>query len=320
LAERAYLSIGDVLGLLREEFPDITISKIRFLESQGLLDPERTPSGYRKFYDGDVERLRWILHQQKENFLPLKVIKGRLEDGRARNGRQRAQAGGSRPEARRRGAASAAPAGAGEPAGGEALAGATRSRDLEEVRTGGPSGSTAASSGSTAGGSGVPAQREHVGAVAVGTAGDAAAGTAATASAGGGVGEPRARGGTGYTLEELSSASGLGADEILQLEAYGLVATESVAGTTYYDEESMPVAKLAAGFKRFGVEARHLRSYKNAVEREAGLFEQIIIPLLKQRNPESRRRAVESLAELARLGAGMRASLLRRSLGVYSGG
>ncbi|HEX5266189.1 MAG TPA: MerR family transcriptional regulator, partial [Acidimicrobiales bacterium] len=79
MPDRSYLSIGDVLNLLKEEFPDITISKIRFLESQGLLDPERTPSGYRKFYDADVERLRWILRQQKENFLPLKVIKGRLD-------------------------------------------------------------------------------------------------------------------------------------------------------------------------------------------------------------------------------------------------
>ena len=78
MADRAHLSIGEVLSLLREEFPDITISKIRFLESQGLLDPERTPSGYRKFYDDDVERLRWILRQQREHFLPLKVIKGRL--------------------------------------------------------------------------------------------------------------------------------------------------------------------------------------------------------------------------------------------------
>jgi DNA-binding transcriptional MerR regulator len=78
MAERAYLSIGEVLALLRPEFPDLTISKIRFLESQGLLDPERTPSGYRKFYDPDVERLRWILRQQREQYLPLKVIKGRL--------------------------------------------------------------------------------------------------------------------------------------------------------------------------------------------------------------------------------------------------
>src|SRR3954471_13656267 len=78
VAERAYLSIGEVLSLLRPEFPDLTISKIRFLESQGLLNPERTPSGYRKFYEPDVERLRWILRQQREQYLPLKVIKGRL--------------------------------------------------------------------------------------------------------------------------------------------------------------------------------------------------------------------------------------------------
>ncbi len=76
--ERPFLSIGEVLSLLKDEFPDVTISKIRFLESQGLLDPERTPSGYRKFYEDDVDRLRWILRQQREHFLPLKVIKGRL--------------------------------------------------------------------------------------------------------------------------------------------------------------------------------------------------------------------------------------------------
>src|SRR5260221_1614473 len=75
------MSIGEVLSLLHEEFPNVTISKIRFLESQGLLDPERTPSGYRKFYESDIERLRWILRQQRENFLPLKVIKDRLAAG-----------------------------------------------------------------------------------------------------------------------------------------------------------------------------------------------------------------------------------------------
>ncbi|MDQ2727793.1 MAG: MerR family transcriptional regulator, partial [Actinomycetota bacterium] len=80
MPDRSHLSIGEVLSLLRDEFPDVTISKIRFLESQGLVDPERTPSGYRKFYEHDVDRLRWILRQQRENFLPLKVIKGRLTD------------------------------------------------------------------------------------------------------------------------------------------------------------------------------------------------------------------------------------------------
>src|SRR5919204_879256 len=78
--DRSFLSIGEVLALLQQEFPDVTISKIRFLESQGLLDPERTPSGYRKFYETDIERLRWILRQQKDHYLPLKVIKDRLDD------------------------------------------------------------------------------------------------------------------------------------------------------------------------------------------------------------------------------------------------
>ena len=88
MTERSHLSIGEVLNLLQDEFPDITISKIRFLESQGLLDPERTPSGYRKFYEEDIERLRWILRQQKENFLPLKVIKDRLASRSARRRRR----------------------------------------------------------------------------------------------------------------------------------------------------------------------------------------------------------------------------------------
>ena len=77
----SHLSIGEVLGLLLEEFPDITISKIRFLESQGLIEPERTPSGYRKFYEHDVELLRLILREQREHFLPLRVIKDRLDAG-----------------------------------------------------------------------------------------------------------------------------------------------------------------------------------------------------------------------------------------------
>src|SRR5258706_5959881 len=81
MTDRPYLSIGEVLGLLLEEFPDVTISKIRFLESQGLIDPERTASGYRKFYDSDVDLLRVILREQRETFLPWRVIRDRLESG-----------------------------------------------------------------------------------------------------------------------------------------------------------------------------------------------------------------------------------------------
>ena len=80
MAEPRHHSIGEVLSMLKEEHADVTISKIRFFESQGLIDPERTPSGYRKFYDSDIHRLRWILLQQRDHFLPLKVIKRRMEE------------------------------------------------------------------------------------------------------------------------------------------------------------------------------------------------------------------------------------------------
>src|SRR3989442_6737379 len=72
------MSIGEVLMMLKTEFRDVTIYKIRFLEAEGLIEPERTPSGYRKFYEGDVERLRSILKLQRDEYLPLKVIKERL--------------------------------------------------------------------------------------------------------------------------------------------------------------------------------------------------------------------------------------------------
>jgi DNA-binding transcriptional MerR regulator len=72
------LSIGEVINLLRDDFPDVSVSKIRFLESQGLIDPGRSDSGYRQFDQTDLARLRFILQQQRDHFLPLKVIKSKL--------------------------------------------------------------------------------------------------------------------------------------------------------------------------------------------------------------------------------------------------
>ncbi|MDQ4125475.1 MAG: MerR family transcriptional regulator [Actinomycetota bacterium] len=77
---RDYLSIGEVLDSVRADFPDVSISKIRFLESEGLIAPERTPAGYRKFFEPDVARLRYILSLQRDHFLPLRVIKERLAE------------------------------------------------------------------------------------------------------------------------------------------------------------------------------------------------------------------------------------------------
>jgi DNA-binding transcriptional MerR regulator len=78
MVEDGSYSIGEVINLLREDFPDVSVSKIRFLESQGLIDPDRSDSGYRQFVEEDVARLRFILQQQRDHFLPLKVIKSKL--------------------------------------------------------------------------------------------------------------------------------------------------------------------------------------------------------------------------------------------------
>jgi DNA-binding transcriptional MerR regulator len=95
---KPYMSIGEVLNLLKPEFDDITISKIRFLESEGLIDPERTPSGYRKFYQTDLDRLRFILKLQRDSYLPLKVIRERLAEYDAGlSGTQEAAAKASQP-------------------------------------------------------------------------------------------------------------------------------------------------------------------------------------------------------------------------------
>ncbi len=243
MATRPYLSIGEVLTLLKDEFPDVTISKIRFLESQGLLDPERTPSGYRKFYDNDVARLRWILRQQREHFLPLKVIKGRLIGESETEGGGEDQAGGS---------------GASGVGGVAAMTAAAEPEPLSPPRSG-----------------------------------------------------------TSLTLQELAASCGLETGDVKDLERFGLIASRTVGGTAYYDDDALAAAHVAAGFMKFGVEARHLRMYKTAAEREAGFFEQVVMPMLKQRNPEARRQASETLAELARLGQQLRSAMLRNALRDY---
>jgi DNA-binding transcriptional MerR regulator len=255
------MSIGEVLNLLQGEFPDVTISKIRFLESQGLIDPERTPSGYRKFYGTDVKRLRWILREQRENFLPLKVIKERLETGDVDFDEPVVARGGDEHD------------------------------DVAEAFAATPS------TPATAVGSG-PASE-------AGATGDAA--------------RPRVArdlgpSGISLTRAELAGASGLSRADLNDLERFGLVSGRLLGDDVFYDEEALVVAKLAAGFRAHGVEARHLRMYKVAAEREAGFFEQVVMPLLKQRDPEARAEALEVLDRLTELGDGLRAAMLRQAM------
>ncbi len=233
-------SIGQVLDLLKDEFSDISISKIRFLESQGLIDPERNQSGYRKFTESDINRLRWILEQQRDHFLPLKVIKERI-DGEAFDDGD----------------------GHGEAGDGEAV---HRTR-----KAGGPNPLDA-------------------GAVSV-----------------------------SLTLDELASASGLSPSKIVELEKFGLIEPLDDGALSQYGAEAVIVAKVAAGFLAHGLEPRHLRAYKSAAEREAGLLEQRIMPLVMQRTPKSRKQSQDVLVELINLGSELRLSLLRGALANHTG-
>jgi hypothetical protein len=122
------------------------------------------------------------------------------------------------------------------------------------------------------------------------------------------------------TLAELASASGLSEEVLGQLCEYGLLTATSVGGADYFDEDGLAIANLAAGFARFGVEPRHLRLYKNTADREAGFIEQIVLPLVRQRNPEARQRAGRTADELAQLGQGLRGALLRSAIRDLLGG
>jgi DNA-binding transcriptional MerR regulator len=270
VAERAHLSIGEVLSLLQEEFPDITISKIRFLESQGLLDPERTPSGYRKFYEPDIERLRWILVQQRENFLPLRVIKDRLS-------------GEVSP------AVSAAPAPALTPTPEPEPTPVEPPAPVPSPEPVPPPAPTPAPIPD-------PPRMSAPSSLDVG---------------------PSA---VSLTRDELAGACGLHERVLGELERYGLITGKPMGRDTLYDEEALVVARLAASFMRYGVEARHLRMYKVSAEREASFFEQVVLPLVKQRNPDARRQAVANLGELTELGESLRSAMLRQALRTYTGG
>ena len=121
-------------------------------------------------------------------------------------------------------------------------------------------------------------------------------------------------------MAELAAASGLEAAAVESLESYGLIAGRTVAGVHCYDEEALAVAKLAAAFVRFGIEARHLRIFKHAADRQAGLFAQVVTPLLRQRNPDSRDRAISDLEELSDLGVAMQRCFTTASLRDLTGG
>ncbi|MCL4413818.1 MAG: hypothetical protein M1522_03580 [Actinobacteria bacterium] len=122
------------------------------------------------------------------------------------------------------------------------------------------------------------------------------------------------------TTEELMGACGIDYSEVEQLVSFGLLSGRVVGGVMCYDEDALTVARLAAGFARYGVEPRHLRIYKHSAEREAGFIEQVVLPLLKQRNPEARQRAYAAVEDLSHLGQELRGALLRAAMRQQIGG
>ncbi|TKJ33112.1 MerR family transcriptional regulator [Blastococcus sp. CCUG 61487] len=215
------LTIGEVLAVLRDDFPDVTISKIRYLESEDLVHPQRTPSGYRKFSRADVSRLRYVLAAQRDHYLPLRVIKEHLEA-----------------------------LDRGEPVPGTGAAVPPP----------------------------VPAE----------------AGTE----------KP-------LTPEQFARAAGLEPQQLADCVQFGLLATDADG---LHPAADLAVARAAAGLARHGIEPRHLRVYRSGVEREAGLVEQLVAPVLRARSEEARARAAEKLRELAGLSAQLHTALLEARL------
>ncbi|MGH3770320.1 MAG: transcriptional regulator FtsR [Pseudonocardiaceae bacterium] len=240
------MSIGSVLSQLRADFPDVTISKIRFLESEGLVQPERTAAGYRQFSGADVERLRYVLAAQRDHYLPLRVIKEHL-DALDR----------------------------GEPEGSSARR-PERCSDSRWPR----------------------APRPPLSALPdVSTEPDLSEGLAADV--------------VRMTQEELLAAAGIGKAVLAELEQFGLV-RPGPAG--FYDTDALLVAKTARAMTDFGLEPRHLRSFRASADREVGLLAQIVTPMSRQRDPDARARADEVVRELAVLSLRLHALLVKIGL------
>jgi len=234
--QTAGTNIGAVLSELRPEFPDVTISKIRFLESEGLVRPERTPSGYRQFSRADVARLRYVLAAQRDHYLPLKVIKEQLE-------------------AMDRGRPADSP-----PGGPRPLVGL----------------------GDT------PARPEDF------------------------VTQP-----VRMTREELLAEAGIGVAVLTELEQYGVIRA-GAAG--FYDADAVALARTARAMTEFGLEARHLRAFRAAADREVGMLAQIVTPISRSRDPDAHQRADEVVRELAVLTVRLHALLVKTGLRGALGG
>jgi DNA-binding transcriptional MerR regulator len=214
-SRRRLLTIGTVCGLLKDEFPEVSISKIRYLEDQGLLTPRRTQAGYRLFSEDDVERLQTILRLQRDEFLPLRVIREELAAGAGKERRRRRS---------------------------------------------------------------VVAGEEEL------------------------------------DLDDLCERAGITAERARELEDFGLLEPRIEEGQRVYAESDVEIAVACEALARGGIDARNLRAFRTAADRESGLLEAVIAPALRSRNAERRQAALEDLQRLAQSAAELADLLLRRNV------
>jgi DNA-binding transcriptional MerR regulator len=232
------LTIGKVLSELRDDFPDVSASKIRFLEAEGLITPHRTASGYRTFSGSDVQRLRYILRAQRDRFWPLKVI-------------------------------------------GEALdaldRGLTDPDDVDALQPLEPAG-LGAGSAPVSVVDGAPAPHADAGHQAGPYTAPTRAGRPRPPSPRPDPEVPSAaslleRHTVALTGAEVREATGLDTETFQALETYGLLRSDHGG---HYGEDALAVAAAARTLAAHGLEARHLRPFRTAAEREIGLAEQVL--------------------------------------------
>jgi DNA-binding transcriptional MerR regulator len=223
---RDYLTIGGLVENLLPAHQDLTISKVRFLEDEGLVTPERTAGGYRKFSTGDVARVDLILRLQKEHFLPLAVIREKLKD-------------------------------------------LDKGKVSEEIR---------------------PMVTRPEAVASPFDVGDA------------------------VPLESVPAALGFPASFVRELAEFGLVSITKGDSGDEIPRSDVQIAHACWDMRGYGIDPRHLRIFVTAAEREAALFQQILMPAYRHRTPETRQKLLESLGELMRITAELRSDLAKRAV------
>lgn len=211
-------NIGQVLSVLNPEFPDLTPSKLRFLEEQGLVTPQRTDSGYRKFTDLDIERIRIVLELQRDQYLPLKVIRGYLAD--LDEGKQPTLPG----------------------------VASVNSAHLRQAK------------------------------------------------------------GKRFSRIELVAETAI--TDALISEAQDV----SLLGEEPFDLAALEIARAVVHLQRFGIQPRHLRGLKASTDREIGIIEGVVAPVLGKNDTSSRSRAAHYAAEIENQFSAIRSELMRAAI------